>query len=143
MTPRTAVARVDVPFRPDGLYGVSKVYGEALARLYHDRHGIAVACLRLGTYREQPTDVRHLSTWLSPGDLVRLMQAAVTCPSLGFATVYGISANTRGWWDLEPGRRMGYEPRDDAEDHAARILAGADPMALDPSRPANATIGGR
>jgi len=143
LTPRTSVAAVDVPVRPDSLYGVSKVYGEALARLYHDRYGIAVACLRIGTYRERPSEVRHLSTWLSPGDLVRLMQAAVTSPSLGFATVYGISANTRGWWDLAPGRELGYEPRDDAEAYAERILAGADPAELDPGHPINATIGGR
>ena len=41
------------------------------------------------------------------------------CP--GFAVLYGISANTRAWWDLEPGRRLGYEPQDDAEEFAAAI----------------------
>ena len=32
--------------------------------------------------------------------------------------VYGISANTRGWWDLAPGRALGYHPQDDAEAYA-------------------------
>ncbi len=42
-------------------------------------------------------------------------------PSPGFAVLYGISANTRAWWDLEPGRQLGYEPLDDAEAFADRI----------------------
>src|SRR3712207_7314578 len=32
--------------RPDSLYGVSKVYGEALGRHYVDQHGLSVVCLR-------------------------------------------------------------------------------------------------
>ena len=37
--------------------------------------------------------------------------------------LYGISANTRAWWDLDPGRALGYEPEDDAEHYAAAIEA--------------------
>jgi len=54
---------------------------------------------------------------------------AVSCrigSFLGWAVLYGISANTRGWWDLGPGRRLGYEPQDDAEDFADRIEPGPD-----------------
>ena len=40
--------------------------------------------------------------------------------------LYGISANTRAWWDLEPGRALGYQPMDDAEEFADRIPASAD-----------------
>ncbi|GAB3028574.1 NAD-dependent dehydratase [Nocardioides flavus (ex Wang et al. 2016)] len=107
--------------RPDTYYGVAKVAAEALMRLFADRHGIdAVAC-RIGSFLEEPTTVRNLSTWLSHGDGVRMVQAALTAPAPGFAVLHGISANTRGWWDLEPGRRLGYEPQDDAEAYADRI----------------------
>jgi uronate dehydrogenase len=82
--------------------------------------------LRIGSFLPEPTTVRELSTWLSYGDAVRLVQAALTGPVDGFAAVYGISANTRGWWDLEPGRRLGYQPRDDAEAYADRIAARED-----------------
>ena len=41
-------------------------------------------------------------------------------PGPGFAVLYGVSANTRGWWDLAPGRALGYDPQDDAEAFAAR-----------------------
>ncbi len=110
--------------RPDSYYGASKVFGEALGSLYHDRYGMGVACIRIGSALPRPIDERHLSTWLSPGDLTRLVTACLTSPDLGFAIVYGASANRRGWWDLEPGRRLGYEPQDDAEAFAADVVAG-------------------
>ena len=50
-----------------------------------------------------------------------MVDAALTATAPGFAVLYGISANTRAWWDLEPGRRLGYEPQDDAEEFAAAI----------------------
>jgi uronate dehydrogenase len=110
-----------VPPRPDTFYGVGKVAAEALMRLYVDRYGIdAVAC-RIGSFTERPETTRALSTWLSHDDCVRMVDAALTAPAPGFAILYGISANTRAWWDLEPGRRLGYEPADDAEEFAADV----------------------
>jgi uronate dehydrogenase len=103
------------PPRPDTLYGVTKVYGEALGRLYHDKFGLAVACLRIGSFQERPLDPRMLSTWLSVPDAARLVLACLTSPRLEFEVVYGVSANTRSWWAAAPGRRLGYEPHDDAE----------------------------
>ncbi len=139
-TPRSALAGVDVPIRPDTYYGVSKVFGEALGSLYADRYGLAVGCLRIGSFLDRPTTRRHLSTWLSPGDMVRLAAAGLAAPDLHFAVVYGISANTRGWWDLTPGRRIGYLPQDDAETYAGEVLAGAPPA--DPADPAERYLGG-
>ena len=42
--------------RSDSYYGVTKVVGEALGSLYHDRYGLDVVCLRIGSYRAVPTD---------------------------------------------------------------------------------------
>jgi len=112
------------PARPDSYYGASKLFGEALGSLYHDKFGMRVACIRIGSALARPVDERHLATWLSPGDLTRLVIACLTSPQLGFAIVYGASANRRGWWDLEPGRRLGYEPKDDSEKFAADVEPG-------------------
>ena len=120
-TPRATCVPVDTRPRPDTFYGVSKVAGEALGSLYADRYGLDVVCLRIGTQRPRPVHPRHLSTWLSDADAVRLVDAALSAASPRFAVVYGISANTRGWWDLEPGRALGYHPVDDAEDYASEI----------------------
>lgn len=114
---------VDVPPRADTFYGVGKVAAEALLRLYVDRHALDVVATRIGSFLPAPTTRRHLSTWLSPDDAVRMFEAALTTPAPGFAVLYGISANTRAWWDLEPGRALGYQPEDDAELWAADIEA--------------------
>ncbi len=111
----------DVVPRPDTYYGVGKVAAEALLRLFVDRHGIhAVAC-RIGSFLPEPVTTRHLATWLSPADCVRMVHAALTAPAPGHAVIHGISANTRAWWDLEPGRALGYLPQDDAETYAGSI----------------------
>jgi uronate dehydrogenase len=114
----------DLPPRPDTFYGVSKVLGEALGALYHDRHGLDVVCLRIGSCVDRPHDLRGLSTWLSPDDCARLVDAALTCPGPGFRTVWGISANTRRTWSLEGGAAIGYHPQDDAEIYAHELTAG-------------------
>jgi len=122
-TPRRDLLTTDTRVRPDTFYGVGKVAAEALLSLYADRYGIdAVAC-RIGSFRERPKSTRQLSTWLSHDDCVRMVDAALTATAPGFAVLYGISANTRAWWDLEPGRALGYQPRDDAEEFADAVLA--------------------
>jgi uronate dehydrogenase len=122
--PITRRVQTSDPVRPDTYYGVSKVFGEALGSMYHDKFRLRVACIRIGSALRRPVDERHLSTWLSPGDLARLVTACLTSPDLGFAIVYGVSRNRRGWWDLEPGRRLGYEPQDDSEVYASEVEKG-------------------
>jgi len=122
-TPRRDLVTTDVPPRPDTFYGVGKVAAEALLRLYADRHGIDVVAARIGSFLPQPETRRHLSTWLSHDDAVRLVHASLTAPDPGYSVVYGISANSRAWWDLAPGRAIGYDPQDDAESYAAAVEA--------------------
>jgi uronate dehydrogenase len=110
--------------RPDTFYGVSKVAGEALGSLYHDRHGLDVVCVRIGTCIERPVGERHLSTWLSPDDCARLLEAAFT--ATGFHVVWGASANTRGHFSLDAARALGYEPRDDSEVYADSVTPADD-----------------
>lgn len=126
--------------RPDTFYGVSKVAMEALGSLYADRYGLDVVCLRIGTATPEPTTTRHLATWLSPRDQVDLVDAALRAPAPGFAVVWGVSANTRGWWDLAAARALGYQPVDDAEPYAAALTeAHGEP---DPADPVHGRVGG-
>ena len=120
-TPRRDLVSVDARPRPDTFYGVGKVAAEAVLSLYADRYGIDAISCRIGSFLPEPETVRNLSTWLSHDDCVRMVEASLTAPAPGYAVLYGISANTRAWWDLEPGRRLGYEPQDDAEEFAARV----------------------
>ena len=113
--------------RPDSYYGVSKVAGEALASLYHDCYGLDVICVRIGSYREVPTDQRTLWNWLSPGDCTRLFEATLRAPAPGYRVVWGVSANTRRIASLDEARLIGYAPEDDAEDYADVVSPDPEP----------------
>ena len=105
----------DHPPRPDGFYGLSKAYGEDLARLYFDRHGIETACVRIGSSFPEPRDRRMLATWLSFDDLHRLISACLSTPVLGHSIVFGMSDNAVTWWDNRRARHIGYVPQDSSD----------------------------
>ena len=129
-----------VPPRPDTFYGWSKAAIEALGSLYHDRFGLDVSCLRIGSCDERPADPRALATWLSPADCARLVEACLAVEPAGFRILWGISDNRRRWWSLAEGQAIGYQPQDDAEDHAATMLAAhGEPDLEDPE---HALVGG-
>ena len=128
------------PVRPDGLYGVSKAFGENLARLYFDRHGIETVCLRIGSSFPEPKNRRMLATWLSFDDLERLIVASLTAPVTGFSVIYGLSDNTTSWWDNGAARHLGYRPHDSSEPFRAALEA-KEPT-LDAGDPANLYQGG-
>lgn len=114
MSPRCDILRNDVRPRPDTFYGVGKVAAEALLSLYADRYDISSVAMRIGSFLEVPQTRRGLSTWLSHDDCVRMVRASLVAEIAGAVTIYGVSANRDGWWDLEPGRALGYHPQDDA-----------------------------
>lgn len=111
--------------RPDSLYGVSKVFGEALGRMYADKYGMSVACLRIGTFRtpDRPSEARQLLTWLSHRDMAQLARRCIEHASYHFVVVYGVSNNLRNRWDNSDVKFLGYQPQDDSEVFAAEILA--------------------
>jgi uronate dehydrogenase len=111
------------PVRPDGLYGLSKAWGENLSRFYFDRYGIETACLRIGSSFPEPKDRRMLATWLSYDDLERLVRACLTAPVVGHTIVYGMSDNTTTWWDNTSARHLGYRPHDSSEPFRAALQA--------------------
>ena len=124
-----------VEVRPDSLYGVSKVYGEALGRFYAERHGLRVFCLRIGSVRADDDPrapevaassdwldltpdqkfARLRATWLSQRDCAELIACCLEADHLRWGLVYGISNNPRQFWDLSHARALlGFEPQDRA-----------------------------
>lgn len=120
------------PERPDSRYGVSKAYGEALGRLYADKYGLEVACLRIGSFRARPEDARQLATWISHRDMVELTRCCIEAPAFHFIVLYGVSNNTRNRWLNPYSAEIGYRPQDNAEDYA-RELEGKMPPPGDPA----------
>jgi len=126
--------------RPDSLYGVSKVYGEAMARYYVDHHGLKAHCLRIGGVRD-PQDPSHpdnlwqpefdqdeeklairrrtRAVWLSERDCVHLIECCLDS-GRDWVLCYGISNNPRRFWDIEHAREvLGYDPQDAAPEEIA------------------------
>jgi len=110
------------PVRPSGLYGVSKVWGEALARHYADSHGLSVICLRIGRVKaeDRPTGPRDRSVWCSQRDIVRMIVACIEAPpTVRFDVFFVVSDNRWNYRDLDHARTvLGWTPLDRAEDHA-------------------------
>lgn len=122
--------------RPDTYYGVSKAAMEALGALYADRFSMAVVSARLCTFGARPTPDRTVGAWLSVDDTARLFEAAISLNSPGHHLVWGVSDNAPGWFPLEPGRAIGFEPQDDA----ARWLQ--ENTGVTPEEPASDFLGG-
>jgi uronate dehydrogenase len=111
------------PPRPDGFYGLSKAFGEDVARLYFDRYGIETACVRIGSSFPEPRDRRMLATWMSYDDLHRLVTACLTTPVLGHTIIYGTSDNAVSWYDNHLAKHVGYRPQDSSDGFRAAIYA--------------------
>ena len=105
------------PIRPDSYYGVSKAFGEALARYYCGRWGIESVCLRIGSVLrdDDPSrSARFRKTWLSHRDLVQLVRKSLLA-KVTFGIYYGVSNNRGAFWDIANARAdLGYDPQDDA-----------------------------
>lgn len=119
------------PTRPDGLYGVSKVFGEALARMYFDKFGIETACVRIGSCFPEPPSHRMMSSWLSADDMIALIERIFRVPRLGCPIIYGVSDNTSTWWDNSSTAYLGWQPKDSSEQFRAKLDVEQIPPARD------------
>jgi nucleoside-diphosphate-sugar epimerase len=116
--------------RPDSLYGVTKVFGEALGRYLSDFHDISVICLRIGWVLPVPHGDWAMRMWLSPRDLCGLVSSALSA-QVRYGVYYGISNNAARLWDLGPAiKDLGYLPVDDSARSARE-------PGLDPPAPAD------
>jgi nucleoside-diphosphate-sugar epimerase len=128
--------------RPDSLYAVTKVFGEAIARYYVERRGLRAICVRIGSVTEDddpatPSRVeaapekrltreeriaRHAAVWLSHRDCASLIAAAVDADAVRWAVVYGVSDNRARFWSLESAwRDLGWRPEDGADADGRRV----------------------
>lgn len=130
--PRDQRIDADVTALPDTRYGVSKACGEAIGALYAYKYRLRVLCLRIGNFGDTPLDVRRLSIWLQPDDMVQLIRIGLEHPDLRYEIFYGASDNTRGWWDNSTAYRYGYKPTGDSETQLQAALDGQAALLPDP-----------
>jgi nucleoside-diphosphate-sugar epimerase len=109
------------PTRPNGLYGCSKIWGEALARHFADTVGMSMICLRIGhvSADDRPTRPREYSVWCSRRDIAQMVERCLVAPdSLRFDVFFVTSDNKWGYRDIAHARAaVGFTPEDRAEDH--------------------------
>ena len=119
---RATVLDSECGFRPDSFYGLSKAYGELMGRMYWDKHGVENVNLRIGSCLPEPVDARMLASYLSFGDLGRLVERCVEAEAVGHSVVWGASSNARmTWWRHDQRARLGWEPRDSADGFAPQL----------------------
>ena len=135
-------AQIDAraPQRPDTLYGVSKCFVENLGSLYWDKFGIESVMVRIFSCFPEPEDRRHLWSWLSFDDCVRLVSSALTAPRVGHTVVFGMSDNRVKTTDNRLAAHLGYRPEDGTEPFREAVEARV--PVPDPHDPAVRCLGG-
>lgn len=129
--PRTQVIDASVYPRPDTNYGVSKVFGEALAQYYWDKYHFESVSIRIGSCFPEPLDRRMLATWLSYPDYKHLIDRCLMAPRVEHTIVYGMSDNNEKLWDNTMASHLGFRPKDNAEDYREKVEAASDQKGID------------
>jgi len=110
---------VTMPTRPSGIYGATKVWGEALARHFADTTSTTFINVRIGyvNAEDEPQGFRQRSVWCSQRDVVNALSRATLQPiDVNYATFFAGSNNRYGYRDLSHGKTLlGYEPQDGAD----------------------------
>ncbi len=109
------------PPRPTSEYPASKVWGEALGRVYADQRGVSVICLRIGWVNAEDRPHTHgwaRAHWCSQRDAVQMVMRAIEAPDdLRFDIFYVVSDNKWSWVDIDHAREvLGYAPQDSADE---------------------------
>lgn len=104
----------DSPPRPDSRYALSKLFGENLGRLYADKYGLRVCCLRIGSATATRGEAEP-GIWISPLDLMALIQIGLEHPNLRYEIFHAVAEyagidhgqdrakSVYGWVCREPG----------------------------------------
>jgi nucleoside-diphosphate-sugar epimerase len=117
--PAAVQVKTSEPVNPGDLYGVSKCFGEALARYMAEKEGLSAICLRIGAFQpiEAARDaggVGMLDAWVSRRDLNQLIEKSIDVENLKFAIFHGLSDNRFKRLDISDARALlGYKPQDD------------------------------
>jgi hypothetical protein len=107
------------PVNPGDLYGVTKCFGEAMARYMAEQEGLEAICLRIGAFQPIEEARKAEGLWMmdafvSHRDLTQLICRCIDTEELKFAILHGLSNNRFKRLDISDARELvGYEPVDD------------------------------
>jgi NAD(P)-dependent dehydrogenase (short-subunit alcohol dehydrogenase family) len=127
--PPDVQVKTSEPVNPGDLYGVSKCFGEALARYMAEQEGLSSICIRIGgfqplEYARQAHGIHMLDAFVSHRDLNQLLQKCIDVENLRFAILHGLSDNRFKRLDISDARELvGYQPQDDATQENPQLRA--------------------
>jgi nucleoside-diphosphate-sugar epimerase len=115
------------PVNPGDLYGVTKCFGEALARYMAEQENLSSICLRIGAFQpreaaEKFDGIEMADAWVSRRDLQQLIERSIDVVELRFAILHGLSDNRFKRLDIADARQLvGYAPQDDLTEVNPRL----------------------
>lgn len=128
------------PHRPDSLYGVAKCFAEDLSRMYFDKFGLESVCCRIFSSFPEPADRRHLWSYLSFADCVRMVVASLQAPVVDHTILMATSNNREKGFDNRLAAHIGFTPLDNTEPYRAAMEAKT--PEIDPKLPRFRYLGG-
>lgn len=117
--PADVQVKTSDPVNPGDLYGVSKCFGEALARYMAEQEGLSSIALRIAAFQPEESarkasGINMLDAWVSQRDLNQLIEKCIDDETLKFAIFNGLSNNRFKRLDISDARELvGYAPQDD------------------------------
>ena len=105
----------DAAPRPDTFYAVTKLYGEALARLYYERYNLPSYCLRIGYYMTPKRISEGFGRYkealiLSPDDFAQMVRLCLMTEE-SFGVFNCISNARKPWLSTQKAQEvLGYRP---------------------------------
>ena len=106
--------------RPLGLYGATKVWGEALARHFTEEYDMSIICVRIGNVKKEnrPQSIRENAIYLSHRDITQMLYLCVESDSsIKYDIFYAVSNNKWNYRDLSRAKEvLGFIPQDTADD---------------------------
>jgi hypothetical protein len=116
--PREHQVHPEEPVNPGDLYGVSKCFGEAMARFMATQQDLPSIVIRIGGFKarekaRETENIRILRAFVSHRDLDQLLKLCVDDRYLQFAIFHGLSDNVFNRMDTTSARELlGYKPED-------------------------------
>jgi uronate dehydrogenase len=121
--PADTVLSTDLAPRPAGLYGISKIFGEAMLRAQAEALGLIAFSWRICAFKPEPTTARDLRLWHSWDDAARLVDKCLRWTEPGYNIIWGVSGNSRLRIDDPIAARIGYAGQDNAENYLETLQA--------------------
>ena len=125
--PADVQVKTSEPVNPGDLYGVSKCFGEALARYMAEQEGLSAICLRIGAFQplekaKREESLGMIDAWVSRRDLNQLIERSIDVEELKFGIFHGVSDNRFKRLDISDARQiLGYAPQDDLTEENPKL----------------------